>query len=506
MGGGIQPNFCCSIALVIFSQYEERAIVLNAPFLPGIFFFRGRRVLQVVADGSSEIFIPGLRNDLTVAEHENRALGQPEEHQTTDFRHFFCPARNRVDRRIPTGSEISQVGSLSTPQSSLIDDDHTARALTVMDPVFPGVAGEHPPHTLSGSEPVDNPVGGILSTNGRPSPSGNRLEAIGSCLDSQGFPPEVVELLLSATRENTNTAYQSAWNGWNNWCHARNIDPMSGGVKEVLCYLAEFFKTGVSYSTVNISRSMLSSTLNLMGSDHRDIGRHPLVAQLMKGIYHAKPPTPKYSSTWDPAVVLSHFSATAGRTLSLLQQARKVVTLLALTTLLRCSEITSIQTETIEFSGSKVSFGLGALRKSQRSGPLKRYSLSEWTQNRALCPLTCLRTYLERTRSLRSSHNGKQLFIGSTKPHNPVTSSTVGRWIKEQLKEAGIDTSVFSAHSTRGAAASKAASSGVSIQSILKQGHWANESTFSKFYRRETASERDRFESTILADEMSDSD
>ncbi|KZS01974.1 Uncharacterized protein APZ42_001167, partial [Daphnia magna] len=118
----------------------------------------------------------------------------------------------------------------------------------------------------------------------------------------------------------------------------------------------------------------------------------------------------------------------------------------------------------------------------------------------------CLQSYIARTSNLRKPHNAKQLLIGSTKPHNPVTSATVGRWIKDQLREAGIDTSIFSAHSTRGAAASKAASSGVSIQAILKQGHWSNENTFSKFYRRESASERNPVESAVLAITDSESD
>lgn len=62
----------------------------------------------------------------------------------------------------------------------------------------------------------------------------------------------------------------------------------------------------------------------------------------------------------------------------------------------------------------------------------------------------------------------------------------MGRWLKDQLKEAAVDTSVFSAHSVRGAAASKAAASGICIQSILKQGNWARESTFARFYRHDT--------------------
>ncbi|KZR98416.1 Uncharacterized protein APZ42_006176 [Daphnia magna] len=189
---------------------------------------------------------------------------------------------------------------------------------------------------------------------------------------------------------------------------------------------------------------MLSSTLNLTASGLKDVGKHPLVIQLMKGIYQGKPPIPKYSATWDPSVVINHFVSTTGRNI--------------------CSELNSIQLDSVSFSATKVFFNLGVLRKSQSSGPLMRYSLDEW-ENPLICPVACLRSYLERTANLRSSLNNSGVFIGSNKPHNPVTGSTIARWIKDQLKEAGIDTSIFLAHSTRGAAASKAASAGVSIVS-----------------------------------------
>jgi hypothetical protein len=171
---------------------------------------------------------------------------------------------------------------------------------------------------------------------------------------------------------------------------------------------------------------MLSSTLNLTASGLKDVKKHPLVVQLMKGIYQGKPPIPKYNATWDPAVVINHFISTAGRAMSIIQLARKTVTLLALTTLLRCSKLNSIQLDSVSFSANKVFFNLGVLRKSQRSGLLMRYSLDEW-ENQLVCPLACLRSYLERTTSLRSSLNSSSVFIGSNKSHSPMTGSTIGR-------------------------------------------------------------------------------
>jgi hypothetical protein len=73
----------------------------------------------------------------------------------------------------------------------------------------------------------------------------------------------------------------------------------------------------------------------------------------------------------------------------------------------------------------------------------------------------------------------------STKPNKAVSPSTIGRWIKYQLGLAGMDTSSFSAHSTRDTTASKAVRNGRPIQAILDHGHWVRESTFYRFYHRE---------------------
>jgi hypothetical protein len=114
---------------------------------------------------------------------------------------------------------------------------------------------------------------------------------------------------------------------------------------------------------------------------------------------------------------------------------------------------------------------------------LKTFNISAFPDKR-VCPVACLGYYVFCTDFLRSEQNRNSLLIGTIAPHLPVSSNTVGRWIKSFLGEAGIDTSVFSAHSTRGAAASKAAESAQSITSILRAGDWSNESTFARFYRR----------------------
>uniref|UniRef100_A0A1X7VW67 Tyr recombinase domain-containing protein n=1 Tax=Amphimedon queenslandica TaxID=400682 RepID=A0A1X7VW67_AMPQE len=81
--------------------------------------------------------------------------------------------------------------------------------------------------------------------------------------------------------------------------------------------------------------------------------------------------------------------------------------------------------------------------------------------------------------------NENRLFISFIKPHEVVTSSSIARWLRTTLEEAGTDSSIFGAHSTRGASASAAARSRVTIEEILKAANWSSESVFQGFYHQE---------------------
>ena len=100
------------------------------------------------------------------------------------------------------------------------------------------------------------------------------------------------------------------------------------------------------------------------------------------------------------------------------------------------------------------------------------------------CPVACLSAYLIKSFDFRSPGAGKTLLLGLKAPHRAVGASTVARWIKEVLACSGIDVNLFTAHSSRGAAASKAFASGIPVERILEAGGWANESVFSRHYQR----------------------
>lgn len=88
--------------------------------------------------------------------------------------------------------------------------------------------------------------------------------------------------------------------------------------------------------------------------------------------------------------------------------------------------------------------------------------------------------YMEKTLPYRDE-TSQQLFISHT-TYKPVCRNTIARWLKKVLHLAGIDTSIFKAHSYRGASLSHAFNKGAPIEDITKAGNWKKSSTFFKNY------------------------
>ena len=67
-----------------------------------------------------------------------------------------------------------------------------------------------------------------------------------------------------------------------------------------------------------------------------------------------------------------------------------------------------------------------------------------------------------------------------------MSADTVSRWLEEFLKLSGIDTNVFTGHSTTTASVSEAKQVGLSLPEILKSVQWNTKTTFETFYNKLT--------------------
>jgi len=97
-----------------------------------------------------------------------------------------------------------------------------------------------------------------------------------------------------------------------------------------------------------------------------------------------------------------------------------------------------------------------------------------------LCVFRTLDAYIEETKSVRGEETN--LLIATIQPHHKVVTSTVSRWLKEVIRDSGIEIKHFQGHSTRSASTSKALLNGASVEDIMQAAHWSNKSTFQKFY------------------------
>lgn len=422
------------------------------------------------------------------------------EHAVREFCQLVSPARGLTDER--NGLQMDRPESVRIPpicsdkrlfvQVASGTGGDSANLPAVAEPTLvpaPLRTGSRDSvHLVSEPRAPSLSGGATASSSGIRIDHTNRLEVVRSDHTDKGFSPGVVDLLMAGIRPTTQSAYQSAWSAWCNWCVQRSADPLSASVNKALEFLFHLFSLGRAYSTINVARSMLSSTFPPV--EGNPIGQHHLILKLMKGIYNSKPPKPRYESTWSIDLITNYYINLAPNAeLSLSALSEKLAVLLALTSMLRVSELASIDRLSVVVSEEKVSFALSKPRKAQKSGPLHNISINSFIANPKLCPVACVGFYVYLTDHLRNEGNSHRLFISTVRPHKPVTGSSLGRWIKTALGRAGVDTSVFKAHSARGAAASKAVGAGIPVDTVLKTAHWSVESTFTKFYYREVVSE-----------------
>ena len=291
-------------------------------------------------------------------------------------------------------------------------------------------------------------------------------------------------LLDSAWRDKTKSTYESLFKRWDSWCKERDRDPIKGPIADILNFLAELFEQGYEYRSLNSYRSAISSVHEKV--DGVDVGKHPLMTQMLKGAFNQRPPRPKYGSIWNVDQVLSLFKNDGpSDSLSLQSLTIKTVMLMALARPCRGADLAALDLNSRSYVLEGVVFKSTHLSKQSRpSHHQADFFFPSFQTDSCLCPVKTLKVYEQKTSVFRTNCKENFLFRSFIGKHGPVTASTIARWIKSCLQKAGIDTSKFQAYSTRAAAATKAAMSGVTVEEIMKATDWSGEGVFQKFYYR----------------------
>lgn len=315
-------------------------------------------------------------------------------------------------------------------------------------------------------------------------------------LNNKNISEDAQTILLAALTDNSYKQYDSEIKKWWMFCSEKNISFFNATQPQVLEFFAQLFKKGASYETIVSTRSALT---RLMGEEFI---KEVEIKRFMRGVYNLRPSKPKYHETWDPSIVLEYLSKLP-EDINLKISSQKLITLLALVTGHRMQTFSLIKLENIKDYNSKIEIRIPDRIKTSAPGrkqPL--LVLPEFTDRKSICVASTLRDYLAKTLPLRGNENC--LFISHRRPHAAVTAQTLSKWIKNVMEKAGVDTSSFTAYSTRHASTSAARRKGLDVDTIRRTATWtANSSVFARFYNLPLTAAPSAFAEAVLSENNS---
>lgn len=252
-------------------------------------------------------------------------------------------------------------------------------------------------------------------------------------------------------------------------------------MKSILSCLSKKYEEVAAFGTLNTMRSAISLIIS------EDISGSPILLRFFKGIYHLRPSTPRYNSTWDVDVVLRTLEDWGpSEQLDLRKLTLKLTMLLALGSAFRVQSLALINFKLIRINEEGVEIRVKDRIKTTRPGAKQPYVYFPLFENEKLCIARTISCYVTKTKEFRD--NKINLLLSFTPRHHEVGPQTISRWLKAVLKEAGISEE------------SKALVKGMNIQSIKETAGWSNKSmVFPKFYNRPIKKTEKNFAQVVLS-------
>ena len=250
-------------------------------------------------------------------------------------------------------------------------------------------------------------------------------------------------------------------------------------------------ENSIIHTPTNASKSVTQAPIDMqLHSSFENgvsFGKDPHVSRVLKGIFRERPKIPKRLVNYDTNIVIRYIGNLPCNNKLLLEELTlKLTTFLCILSGQRSQSIGALFPKHMHKSETTFTFYIPKIIKTTtprfHQEPLE---FEAFPQERKLCVHTWLSDYLLRTEGIRENFGMENttLILSYQYPHHPVKSATLARYVKNFLGQAGIDLTVFTAHSTRSASSSKANNLGLSLKDISKAAGWKGHSTFQQFYK-----------------------
>ena len=289
----------------------------------------------------------------------------------------------------------------------------------------------------------------------------------------------VNEALASSRSPATRRAYASQWRMFTAWTEARGLSSQPAEPSLVAAYLTERAGSGVSISTVHLSRAAIAASH--LDANLDDPCAHPGVRRTMAGLSRmfGRPPLQATPLTSDVSAAIR---ATArrprplpsGRMESESTAERRGLVDIALVSvmrdaLLRRSEASDLVWNDVE----RMADGTGRLT-------VRRSKTDQTSEGKVLYLSAASMAGMDAIRPAEPSHRHMSVFA--------LSSSQIGRRIARSCEVAGFP-GAYSGHSPRVGMAQDLAANGAELPALMEAGRWESP-TMPARYTRSQAAER----------------
>ena len=291
---------------------------------------------------------------------------------------------------------------------------------------------------------------------------------------ARGYSNVAIDLLVKSWRKSTFDQYVVYAKLWFRF----SMQGLRPTVRNIIEFLTHLHTKGYTHDQICAARSAVGVL-----SSEENLGKHPDVKRLMKGIFEKTPVFPRFACVWDVRILFNFFrSIPHQKDLSLEMLSKKLAAMLGiLAGGQRAQTIHSIDVLDIVATEEKCIIPVYSVIKQTRRGKHMRPMEFKAFHEEKLCLISNLKAYLVQTRKLRKS---SKLFISYQKPRHPVTRDTITRWVNNVMGKAGVDTTKYVTHSCRSAASSYAREKKVPLRKIVESCGWTSERTFANHYSK----------------------
>ncbi|CDH61287.1 hypothetical protein RO3G_14881 [Lichtheimia corymbifera JMRC:FSU:9682] len=323
---------------------------------------------------------------------------------------------------------------------------------------------------------------------------GDRMALLRHYHTQLGVSNSLQSFLEGHCRESTTRQYNGKWRHWVKWCKAQQppVHPVHPDIIQVV----EYFKVNREFkaSTLRQIHSAIASVFDLYNPQRAPLAENMVVKKFFQAKRKTTLEVPRSQQpTWDPVLVIELLQSWGhSNQLDLTHLQKKTLMLLALGTFARPrNELGNLRYEDVHICkdpDTGVITGAELLFRWHKTGSAKKSFLGV-IQDKELCPVTNLLLFIDKTLQLRqnlpSHHTLFLKYLMHPAKVGSISEKTVAEWIKDMLKQAGVNTKEHTAHSVRSAASTKASARGVSNAHIKDHGHWSHHSdTFERYYLR----------------------